>query len=89
MSRKLVFNPTASGADTPAFVCTCRDAGRDAVWVRAEGELDIATAPRIERTLRRAELRARLVVLDLRQLTFIDCSGVHRIVDAAIRAPGG
>ena len=43
-------------------------------------------APRLERTLRWAELRARLVVLDLRELTFIDCSGVHRIVGAAIRA---
>ena len=31
-------------------------------------------------------IRARLLVLDLRELTFIDSSGVHAIVDACVRA---
>jgi anti-anti-sigma factor len=31
-------------------------------------------------------LRARLVVLDLRELAFMDSCGVHAIVDASIRA---
>ena len=86
MSHMLVFSTAERGADASAFICTRRGPGRDAAWVRVEGELDIATAPRLERTLRRAERRARLVVLDLRELTFIDCSGVYRIADAAIRA---
>jgi anti-anti-sigma factor len=36
--------------------------------------------------LRGAELRARLVVLDLREVTFMDSCGVHLIVSASIRA---
>ena len=42
---------------------------------------------RLERTLSRSQ--ARLVVLDLRELTFIDSSGVHAIVSAGIRARKG
>ena len=48
------------------------------------GALDIATTPRLAQTLREAE--AQLVVLDLRELAFIDCSGVHVILDASSRA---
>jgi anti-anti-sigma factor len=54
--------------------------------VHVAGELDVATAPALEQTLRRAELRARLVALDLRELTFMDSCGVHVIVYASIRA---
>jgi anti-anti-sigma factor len=70
----------------PGFSCTLRDSGLDAAWVRAAGELDIATAPQLEQTLRQAEARARRVVLDLRELTFMDSCGLHAIVDASIRA---
>jgi anti-sigma B factor antagonist len=48
------------------------------------GELDIATTPQLERAL--SQSQARLVVLDLRELAFIDSCGVHAIVDAGIRA---
>jgi anti-sigma B factor antagonist len=48
--------------------------------------LDIATTPQLERTLREPRLQARLVVLDLRELTFMDSCGVHAIVDASMRA---
>jgi anti-sigma B factor antagonist len=54
--------------------------------VQVVGELDIVTAPALEQTLRDAELRARLVVLDLRELTFTDSSGVHVITNASVRA---
>lgn len=37
------------------------------------------------RRLRRAEIRAR-VVLDLRELTYMDCSGMSVIIQAGIRA---
>jgi len=69
-----------------AFECICKDAGPDSVTVHAAGELDIATAPLLEQTLRSTELRARRVVLDLRELTFIDSSGARVIVDASVRA---
>jgi anti-sigma B factor antagonist len=36
--------------------------------------------------LRKAEPRARRLVLDLRELTFLDTAGVHVIADASHRA---
>jgi anti-sigma B factor antagonist len=68
----------------PLFECACTDPALDAAWVRVAGALDIATAPRLVRTLR--ESQTRLVVLDLRDLAFMDCSGVHAIVDASSSA---
>jgi anti-anti-sigma factor len=89
MSQPLILAPLsvhrAVGAVT-RFSCTLRESGLDAAWVRAAGELDIAAAPQLEQTLREAEARARGVVLDLRELTFMDSSGVHVIVDASTRA---
>ena len=67
-------------------VCGCVKAGLDAARVHVAGELDVATAPQLEGTLRDAEQQARLVVLDLRELTFMDCAGVHLLVDASTRA---
>ena len=72
------------GALPPPFACSCTNGGLDDAWVHVGGELDMATTPRLERTLSRSQ--ARLVVLDLRELTFIDSSGVHAIVSAGIRA---
>jgi anti-anti-sigma factor len=89
MPRNLVLADSIAGrADVlpPAFDCSWADGGRDAAWVHLAGELDIATTPQLERALREPRLQARLVVLDLRELTFIDGCGVHAIVDASIRA---
>jgi anti-anti-sigma factor len=66
------------------FICSSTAGGLDAAWVHVAGALDIATSPKLERTLE--ESSARLVVLDMRDLGFMDCSGVHAIVDASIRA---
>ena len=73
----------------PVFVCELRDAGVGAGWVHVAGELDIDTAPRLERMLRGAELRSRLVVLDLRELNFVDACGVRVIAYASLRARRG
>ena len=73
-----------SDALPPPFTCSCTNGGLDAAWVHVGGELDIATTPQLERTL--DESRARLVVLDLRELAFIDSCGMHAIVRAGIRA---
>jgi anti-sigma B factor antagonist len=70
----------------PTFVCSHTNVGLDAAWVHVAGELDIATAPRLERTLREAQSQTRLVALDLRDVSFVDCSGVHVIVDATLHA---
>jgi anti-sigma B factor antagonist len=50
------------------------------------GELDVATAPTLDETLQQAQLQARLVVLDLRELDFMDSAGAHTIVSASLRA---
>jgi anti-sigma B factor antagonist len=71
---------------TPPFGVSLRDGGPDAVWVRVVGELDVATAPRLAQTLRSAELCARRLVLDLRELAFMDCGGMRVIVNASVRA---
>jgi anti-sigma B factor antagonist len=68
----------------PPFACSSTNGGVDAARVYVGGELDIATTPQLERTL--SQSQARLVVLDLRELAFIDSCGVHAIVDAGIRA---
>jgi anti-sigma B factor antagonist len=73
----------------PRFHCSWTGGGPDAAWVHVVGELDIATTPQLERTLRDAQLEARLVVLDLRELAFMDSTGVHAIVNAGIRARQG
>jgi anti-anti-sigma factor len=75
-----------SVAEPAPFGLSLRDGGHDAAWVRVVGELDIATAPRLEQTLRSAELCARRLVLDLREAAFIDCCGVRVIANASIRA---
>jgi anti-sigma B factor antagonist len=81
-------DPIAGHVDpaSSAFVCFCTDDGLDAAWVHVAGELDVATAPQLERTLREAQQTARLVLLDLRELTFMDSAGVHAIVNASIDA---
>jgi anti-sigma B factor antagonist len=87
MSLALAF--PASGAARaralpPPFACSCTNGGPDAARVYVGGELDIATTPQLERTLDASQ--ARLVVLDLRELAFIDSCGMHAIINAGIRA---
>ena len=86
MPRTMLHSDRTDSEFSPEFCCTFRHGGRDVAWVRAAGELDIAAAPELVRTLDLAEDRARRVVLDLRELTFIDAFGVHAIVDANARA---
>jgi anti-sigma B factor antagonist len=88
----VVTNSTASpyAASLP-FVCTCKAGGLDSAWVEVAGELDLATSPQLRQTLGDALRHVRVVVLDLRKLTFIDTSGVHVVLDAArgARLEGG
>jgi anti-anti-sigma factor len=60
--------------------------GLSAGWVHVTGELDLATSPQFRRTLREALRRVRLLMLDLRELSFIDGSGAHVILDVAEEA---
>jgi anti-sigma B factor antagonist len=52
----------------------------DAAVVALNGELDLASAPLLEVEMDRAEVTgATKVVLDLRELRFIDSTGLHTI----------
>jgi anti-anti-sigma factor len=75
----------------PPFVCSWQTDRGGAAWVRVAGELDIATSPQFRQTMGEAQLAADVVVVDLRELCFIDVSGVHVILDAArdSRSHGG
>ena len=73
-------------AVAPPFECSWTDGGLNAAWVHLEGELDIDTTPQLEQTLSHPDSQARLVVVDMRELAFMDSSGVHAIVNASARA---
>jgi anti-sigma B factor antagonist len=55
------------------------------------GEPDIAAVPQLDLTLRRAQADVRVVVLDLRELEFIDSSGARLLfaADRQAREAGG
>jgi anti-sigma B factor antagonist len=59
----------------------------DRVIVSLAGELDIASASRIEEALREAEdAGPAIVMLDLRELEFMDSTGLRTILSADARA---
>jgi anti-sigma B factor antagonist len=62
-----------------------------AAWVRVEGELDLVSSPKLGRTIDEARQSGRRIVLDLREVSFIDSSGVHVIWNTAlaVRREGG
>lgn len=61
--------------------------GNKVVAMSLVGELDIATAPRLESELRRVEGdRPSVLVIDLRQLSFIDSTGLRLLIGADVRA---
>lgn len=59
--------------------------------LRLAGELDMAGAPELERRVRAAAPRAGGLALDLRDLEFMDSSGLSAIVrlEEEVRAGGG
>ena len=77
--RKAAFATTRAGQLTTS--CSCSEPGT--LTIGLDGELDIATAPALERLLREVERdRWPTVVVDLRQLSFIDSSGIRALLTA-------
>ena len=57
------------------------------VRIVIRGELDMETGPRAEEELRRAEdSKPPVLVLDLREVTFFDSTGLQLVLDADVRA---
>ena len=70
--------------DTNAFDAASNQEASGAWKVVARGELDVATADQLARTLEPViEGGATLVVLDLSDVTFLDSSGLRTIVRGA------
>ena len=89
MLDALVVTPSFAGnANTPSptLVCSLTDGGLGAAWVHAAGELTAATLPQLDRTLGEPQVQARLVVLDLRELEYMDSSGAHALLSHAVCA---
>jgi anti-sigma B factor antagonist len=60
---------------------------RDTAVVALEGEIDLAAAPEAERRIAEAEARKpALLVVDLREVTFMDSSGLRVLLTAHRRA---
>jgi anti-sigma B factor antagonist len=65
--------------------------GNDEVLIELEGELDLASAPRLEHRFRDVIGDAERVVLDVGELTFVDAAGLRPLLQAAdhLREHGG
>jgi anti-sigma B factor antagonist len=70
----------------PRFECTWSEGGLNAAWIHLTGELDVDTTPQLEQTLSDPDSQAGLIVVDMREVAFMDSSGVHAIVNASARA---
>jgi anti-anti-sigma factor len=65
---------------TPAFAATTSREGDSAV-LTLEGEFDFGVEERARAALEQTR-DARVLVIDLRELTFMDSSGVHLLLEA-------
>lgn len=78
--------PARATASWPALP----DGGPDGVRLAWGGDLDIASAPVLAAALVvLAELGARRVVVDLCDVTFMDCAGLGVLLEADVRLPDG
>ncbi len=84
---------TPTDAGTPVLMppgprLTLRTAHRQGIYVVAPyGELDLATAPDLQRAMERAEASdAREIVLDLSSLSFLDSTGLRLVIHADARS---
>lgn len=78
--------PAPEPALSATFCCGLRHSGRDAAWLSLSGHLDLAAAGGLAARLEDALGGARLIVVDLRELTFVDRAGFSAILSAHQRA---
>lgn len=60
----------------------------DARLIRAAGELDMSSAPALRLELEAARIEAVTALLDMAEVTFIDSTGLHLLLDASRSADG-
>lgn len=91
MTDNLLSSDDDLTSDTSALLRTGfharADAVADTVLIRVQGELDMATAPRLGQQLASAlDARPAVLALDLKELTFLDSSGIRVLIAALRRA---
>jgi anti-sigma B factor antagonist len=71
-----------------AFAVQVRDLGTPCPVVSVSGEVDLATAPQVASSIASVLAKHPLcVVLNLRDTTFMDCSGVNVILETKSQLP--
>jgi anti-anti-sigma factor len=75
-----------SQGEAPPFLCGWRREAVAAASVMVSGELNRATAPRLDAVLREALDHARLVLLNLHDVDALGADALRVIIDASVRA---
>lgn len=75
-----------SNEEPRQFDCELEHSGRSAAWLRLHGELDLAYGQEFAESVEQALASALLVMVDLRDLTYIDSVGIHELIKADARA---
>jgi anti-sigma B factor antagonist len=57
------------------------------ILVQLGGDIDLATAPEVRRALAEATSNGKRVTVNVEQVTFMDCTGLHAILSAAMSLP--
>jgi len=71
------------------FETRVEDLGR-MIAVRVRGDVDIATAPDLQRSIETEAGDGRTIVVDLAEVSFMDLRGLHVLIDAArLSSDGG
>lgn len=77
--------------DAEAEILRERTVAEEGVVISLQGELDLSSASIVEDELLRAEVTQNLILLDLRELLFMDSTGLRTVIEAHYRlaARGG
>lgn len=86
-SKEFAMSNVISSTDRFGFLEVHSERSGDRHVIVLKGELDLDGVDRVTEELERAEASdARQIVIDLRELTFIDSSGVRLLVCANLRS---
>lgn len=72
--------------DEPTLLSVAVESAEGAARVIARGELDVGTVPQLESALEKLQANGRTPIVDLRELTFIDSTGLRCLLRAGRRA---
>ena len=82
-------NSTATSAEAPASLEVEVGRGDDETVLRMRGEVDLSTMARFSAALAEGLAGPGDIVIDLREIAFIDCGGIEALTRAVRQASGG